>query len=994
MGEPAMSWCLRVLATLLVVHVALAKDSVAFMTAAKFGSVTRMPLISPFVDHHTDITLAAFARTQLYPEDSCLTSIVSDANTEQDNRAMTYLPAAHFDRTGAKSSAEAFIDSRYYLRTQIELVELHGRSEPEIALRALGRALHALQDFYAHSNYYGFPFFLRDFERTHAEVALFDAAVAPPMALRLTWFNPQFEADPIDLHENYPHNIWAKDFTFTDAQKLLNVAARTRATDASANLLTRLRSFFGDLSNLCSPREKTVNPVGSLDPNDKVGADGVGSARFVASGIATHYAIFFENLATATAPAQLVVLQDELSPSKYDLDTFSLGPISFGGNTVTPPSGLSSFSTTVDLRPEQQLLVRLEVVLEKMTGLLTVRLQSLDPASGLPPADPLVGHLPPNRVAPEGQGSVLFSLSTRPALVTGTEIRNYASIVFDSNPPIITPEWLNTIDRDSPSSQMVPLPSSQPSSFTVSWGGTDVGAGIRDFTVYVSDNGGSFTEFVTNTPAGSAVFTGQSGHAYAFYSLARDRAGNLESSKSSPEAVTVVTDAVSSFRRYFAEGATSSLFDTQFALLNPGALGTTATFTFTQTGAAPIVKQVEVPARTRATLNAKTVVGLATAEFATQVDSDQRLVVDRTMTWDASGYGAHTETAVPAPAPVWYLAEGATHSGFDLFYLLQNPSPTTRSVRVRYLRPAETPLDKTYELPPNSRNNIWVDVEEFPGLGRALADTDVSAVIESLDSVPIIVERAMYRSNQGRTFNAGHESAGITTPALRWFLAEGATGSYFDLFVLLANPNAADAQATVTYLLPDGTQYTKAMTVPANSRQNIWVDVETPDGATGFPLADTAVSTTVEVTNGVPIIVERSMWWPGDSSTWHEAHNSPGATETGTRWALAAGEVGGPSGQETYILLANTSAYAGEARTTLMFEDGTSATRTFAVAASSRLNIAIAHEFPEAAGRRFGSVIESVGDRPAQIVVERAMYANAGGVTWAAGTNALATKLQ
>ena len=52
-------------------------------------------------------------------------------------------------------------------------------------------------------------------------------------------------------------------------------------------------------------------------------------------------------------------------------------------------------------------------------------------------------------------------------------------------------------------------------------------------------------------------------------------------------------------------------------------------------------------------------------------------------------------------------------------------------------------------------------------------------------------------------------------------------------------------------------------------------------------LADTAVSTSVRVTNGVPVLVERAMWWPGTG--WYEAHNSFGATQTGTQWALGAG---------------------------------------------------------------------------------------------------------
>ena len=76
---------------------------------------------------------------------------------------------------------------------------------------------------------------------------------------------------------------------------------------------------------------------------------------------------------------------------------------------------------------------------------------------------------------------------------------------------------------------------------------------------------------------------------------------------------------------------------------------------------------------------------------------------------------------------------------------------------------------------------------------------------------------------------------------------------------------------------------------------------------------------------------------PGaDADFWTEAHNSPGATATGTRWALAEGEVGGPQSAETYILIANTSATAGSARVTLYFEDGTSASRTFALLPRSR----------------------------------------------------------
>ena len=66
----------------------------------------------------------------------------------------------------------------------------------------------------------------------------------------------------------------------------------------------------------------------------------------------------------------------------------------------------------------------------------------------------------------------------------------------------------------------------------------------------------------------------------------------------------------------------------------------------------------------------------------------------------------------------------------------------------------------------------------------------MSASIRSTNGVPIIVERAMYFSRPEQVFAAGHESAGVTAPATRWFLAEGATGSFFNMFILIANPSS------------------------------------------------------------------------------------------------------------------------------------------------------------------------------------------------------------
>jgi hypothetical protein len=429
------------------------------------------------------------------------------------------------------------------------------------------------------------------------------------------------------------------------------------------------------------------------------------------------------------------------------------------------------------------------------------------------------------------------------------------------------------------------------------------------------------------------------------------------------------------FTRYLAEGSSGSFFSTRIAVTNVGATPAAVLLRFLKGNGTTASRWLTVPGRSRRTLSSANVPELDESSFATVVESDVPVVVDRSMTWSNLQYGSHAETAIAEPRLRWYLAEGATHSGFALFYLLQNANPQPADVRVTYLRPSGLPpLVKDYQVPAASRFNIWVNLEEFAGAGAALSSIDVSAVIEVTNGMPIIVERAMYLTRPGQQFAAGHASAAVADAATEWFLAEGATGDYFDLFVLIANPSQVDAPIDVRYLLTDGRTLTKRHIVPAASRYNIWVDQEVINGST--PLADVALSTTIRSVDDVPLIVERAMWWPGPTAaTWHEAHNSPGATRTGTAWAVADGEVGGMTNAETYVLIANTSLTAGEARVSVYAEDGTpTQIRTFPLLASSRTNVSIRDEFPASVGKRFGVLVESVGATPANLVVERALY--------------------
>ena len=55
----------------------------------------------------------------------------------------------------------------------------------------------------------------------------------------------------------------------------------------------------------------------------------------------------------------------------------------------------------------------------------------------------------------------------------------------------------------------------------------------------------------------------------------------------------------------------------------------------------------------------------------------------------------------------------------------------------------------------------------------------------------------MYRSAGGQIFALGHDAAAVTAPAASWFFGEGATGAFFDTFLLLVNPSAQPASVQV-----------------------------------------------------------------------------------------------------------------------------------------------------------------------------------------------------
>ena len=438
-------------------------------------------------------------------------------------------------------------------------------------------------------------------------------------------------------------------------------------------------------------------------------------------------------------------------------------------------------------------------------------------------------------------------------------------------------------------------------------------------------------------------------------------------------------------RRFLAEGATGTFFHTTIGLANPDpALSAVAVLTFDKGDGTRVRRSVVVPAGRSVAVDVGAVSGLEASDVSTTVESDRVLGVQRGMSWGAADpagrYGSHAETAAPAPSATWFLAEGSTVLDFDLFYLLQNPQATTTQATVRFLLPSGTTVTRTYDLPAGSRTTIYVN--QVPGL----AETDVSGDITA--TAPIVVERAMYRNLPNQPFGLGHGAMGVTAAATSWFLAEGATGSFFDLYVLVANPNGTDAAVQARYARPDGSVVTQSYTVRANSRFSVYVD--------SIPgLSDTSVATTVSSTNGVPIVAERAMYWPGGFFDYYEGHASAGSTATALQWVMAGGESGGVTQAQTFVLIANTENRAGEATLTILPAVGETATVDPIVVAlppNSRTTVPLPLSIPA-----FGVRVQSTGASPVQLVVEGAKYESPGGSgagsLWTSGSNALATPL-
>ena len=424
----------------------------------------------------------------------------------------------------------------------------------------------------------------------------------------------------------------------------------------------------------------------------------------------------------------------------------------------------------------------------------------------------------------------------------------------------------------------------------------------------------------------------------------------------------------------FAEGSTGAFFDTDLLLVNPTPISLPVTITYLTESGRVVTNGLTLAGESRTTVSADANAQLGATAFSSTVTSHLGIPIaaERTMRWDATGYGMHTEKAMPSLARDWFFAEGA-QGFYDTFFLLTNPSPAANTATLRFFLENGTQVTHPVNLPPLSRVTVYAG--SVPQLVNQAFGTSVSFTFAGA------AERAMYFGSP--VFSGGHESAGVTSTSTEWFLAEGATGSFFTTFVLLSNPNPTPANVILYYYREGGGFVPDGLTIPAGSRRTINI------ATVGPTLAATSVAT--RVTSDIGIVVERAMYWPMTPASWNEASNAFGVTETSRRWALAEGRVGGPSAFQTYVLIANPDTSPALVNATFARTSGAPFAKTFSVPANGRLTITTGpgSMVPELADESFGVILTA--DRP--VFAERALYSNAGGVFWAAGSVATATAI-
>ncbi len=300
---------------------------------------------------------------------------------------------------------------------------------------------------------------------------------------------------------------------------------------------------------------------------------------------------------------------------------------------------------------------------------------------------------------------------------------------------------------------------------------------------------------------------------------------------------------------YLAEGYTGLSFRETVSILNPDQ--TTPAHVQLQIlplgGGAGKSVPVTVPAHSNGVVDINAQFpGKSVSIVAT---SDRPVVVERTLTFGANGYGMTTRAGTNTAATSWVFAEGTTVNRFETFLTVLNPNLTPALVTASFFGGGGNPLgSRTVLVAARSRANIK--------LNDILSASGVASVVTS--DQPVVVERPEYFGSPNSAGIPGSDVFGRNGASVRWSFPGGNTEGNSE-FLLLYNPSSATVPVDATFYGSNGQQITKRIDVQPTQRYTLDVNRLIP----GFAPIHGAI---LSSTSPQGFIAEQTVFAPNHST--------------------------------------------------------------------------------------------------------------------------------
>lgn len=293
---------------------------------------------------------------------------------------------------------------------------------------------------------------------------------------------------------------------------------------------------------------------------------------------------------------------------------------------------------------------------------------------------------------------------------------------------------------------------------------------------------------------------------------------------------------------YFAEGNTTSGWNSLLSVLNPNNQAVTLSVTYLLNGHAEHGQSssFSVSARSRGTIILNN--DLPNQQFGMIVSASAPVLVERPEYLTSGTYrGGSAVVGAPSPRSAWYFGGGNTTSGFSEQLILTNPSPNAVSAQIRYLTTSGQTITQNVSVPGYTR--LPINVNDV--VSASLHSTAITA------SAPIIAERQdSFTTTFDGTIVGSTTVMGSSAPHTSWYVASGNTTTDHADYLAIGNPNEATAPVQVIYYLASGAPIIKTYSIPPNSRQTI--DMSGDAGANAFGVA---------IYSTIPIMTEQTAFF-------------------------------------------------------------------------------------------------------------------------------------